>query len=397
MSLSTLEKIVKAVAQRPEELAKARKDGQKVVGWLGYNIPEELLHALGLIPIRLGTGGDDRLVEIGARYISSKNCVFTRQTVGLFFENKDPYVRNTDLVAVDSTCLQMYRVAEIIHYFFNINTLCLGVPRNFFLPEAGEYFRKELGEFAGKLEEFAGAKLDTRRLSESVQLFNEIREKIKRLYRFQAVNHALISWHEVYDVVHAGYYLDRGRYSIYLSELLAELQEKQGKPLIEASEDEARILLSGSAIPPGDNKLIDIVEKLGGRVVGDDLWSGLLPSLGLNIKELSVNGLADAYLNRVPHGALPYLDLKTDRRLLNLQSLIDTNKAKGVIYHTLRYCDPFSFKAGETKEVINQVGIPLLEIHTEYAGSDYEAIRTRVEAFVEMIKNKQSAVKEEIA
>ncbi|HEX3048605.1 MAG TPA: 2-hydroxyacyl-CoA dehydratase family protein, partial [Bacillota bacterium] len=69
----------------------------------------------------------------------------------------------------------------------------------------------------------------------------------------------------------------------------------------------------------------------------------------------------------------------------------------GVIYHTLRYCDPFSFKAGETKEVINQAGIPLLEIHTEYAGSDYEAIRTRVEAFVEMIKNKPAIIKEEIA
>jgi len=29
----------------------------------------------------------------------------------------------------------------------------------------------------------------------------------------------------------------------------------------------------------------------------------------------------------------------------------------------------------------------MLEIHTEYAGSDFEAIRTRVEAFVEMLKN----------
>ncbi|HIH43761.1 MAG TPA: 2-hydroxyacyl-CoA dehydratase [Candidatus Methanoperedenaceae archaeon] len=32
--------------------------------------------------------------------------------------------------------------------------------------------------------------------------------------------------------------------------------------------------------------------------------------------------------------------------------------------------------------------VPLLEIHTEYAGSDIEAIRTRVEAFVELLNNK---------
>jgi benzoyl-CoA reductase/2-hydroxyglutaryl-CoA dehydratase subunit BcrC/BadD/HgdB len=60
--------------------------------------------------------------------------------------------------------------------------------------------------------------------------------------------------------------------------------------------------------------------------------------------------------------------------------------AKGVIYHTLRYCDPFTFKAKETKDILAAKGIPLLEIHTEYAGSDFEAIRTRIEAFVEILE-----------
>jgi benzoyl-CoA reductase/2-hydroxyglutaryl-CoA dehydratase subunit BcrC/BadD/HgdB len=37
--------------------------------------------------------------------------------------------------------------------------------------------------------------------------------------------------------------------------------------------------------------------------------------------------------------------------------------------------------------VVGKEGIPLLEIHTEYAGSDFEAIRTRAEAFLEMIRD----------
>ena len=127
---------------------------------------------------------------------------------------------------------------------------------------------------------------------------------------------------------------------------------------------------------------------MGGRIVGDELWSGLNPSLDVNIKEPSIKGIAYAYINRVPHGALPYLDLETDGRLKNLKQLIKDYKASGVIYHTLRYCDPFTFKAGETKDALKKVGVPLLEIHTEYAGSDVEAIRTRAEAFVELIKNK---------
>lgn len=388
MVMDTLKKIEDAIKERPEELALARKKGAKVVGWFNYNIPEEIIHALGLIPVRLGTGGDDRLVEIGSRYISTKNCVFTREIVGLFAENQDPYVKNSDLVAVDATCLQTYRVAELIKYYFKVNTLILGVPRNFYLPEGQEYFRKELESFTQKLEEFAGKKLDKNKLAKSIKLYTNIRKAIKNLYKYQAIDNPPIKWREVFDVVHAGFYLDREKYLSLLQELIKELKEKYGEPEIGSLNGDARIFLSGSIIPPRDTKLINIIEQVGGRIVGDDLWSGLNPFLDLNIKEPSIKGIADAYINRVPHAALPYLDLETDRRLKNLKKLIHEQKARGVIYHTLRYCDPFTFKAGETKDVLKKEGIPLLEIHTEYAGSDIEAIRTRAEAFVEMVKNK---------
>ncbi len=388
MVLETLKKIDEAVKERPQELAKAREKGAKVVGWFNYNVPEEIIHALGLTPIRLGTGGDDRLVEIGSRYISTKNCVYARELVGLFAENQDPYIKNSDLVAVDATCLQTYRVAEIIKYFFKVNTLILGVPRNFYLSEGQEYFTKELEFFTKKLEEFAGSKLDTNKLAESIKLYNGIRKATKDLYKYQAVAHPPIKWREVFDVVHAGYYLDREKYLSLLKELLIELKEKHGSPVIGNLNGDARIFISGSIIPPKDTKLINIIEEVGGRIVGDDLWSGINPVLDVNIKEPSIKGIADAYINRVPHAALPYLDLETDKRLANLKQLIKDSQAQGVVYHTLRFCDPFSFKAGETKDVLKKEGVSLLEIHTEYAGSDVEAIRTRTEAFVEMIRNK---------
>ena len=96
--------------------------------------------------------------------------------------------------------------------------------------------------------------------------------------------------------------------------------------------------------------------------MGDDLWSGLNFFLNLNIKEATPFGVADAYLDRVPHASLPYLDLKSDGRLANLKHQIEEFNADGVIYHTLRYCDAFTFKAGETKDVLGKV--PFLEIHT---------------------------------
>ena len=394
MPIKTLEVIRKRLEDRPAELNKLRENGQKVVGWTGYNVPEEIIHALGFIPIRIAIGGDDRLVEVGGRYASSKNCVFIREIVGAFSENEDPYIQQTDILAFDATCLQNFRAAEVIEYYFKKDVIVLGVPRNFYWEEGKEYFGKEADEFTRLLEERAGVSLDLAKLGESVALYNDIRKTLKSIYSFQAAKDNVISWVEVFDLIQAGDLLDKKEYLALLHQTLAELQALQHNPVIEVDGNDARIFISGSLIPRGDRKLINIITSVGGRIVGDDIWTGILPHLDLDIKEISPAGVALAYLNRTPHAALPYLDLESDRRLKKLHELLAEFKAQGVIYHTLRYCDPFTFKAKETKDVLAKSAIPVLEIHTEYAGSDYEALRTRLEAFVEMIKIKAESAAE---
>ncbi|MCX6178186.1 MAG: 2-hydroxyacyl-CoA dehydratase family protein [Chlorobiales bacterium] len=394
MAIKTLEVIRKRLEERPAELKKLRENGQKVVGWTGYNVPEEIIHALGFIPIRIAIGGDDRLVEVGGRYASSKNCVFIREIVGAFSENEDPFIQQTDILAFDATCLQNFRAAEVIEYYFKKDVIVLGVPRNFYWEEGKEYFGKEADEFTRLLEERAGVSLDLAKLGESVALYNDIRKTLKSIYSFQAAKDNVISWVEVFDLIQAVDLLDKKEYLALLHQTLAELQELQHNPVIEVDGNDARIFISGSLIPRGDRKLINIITSVGGRIVGDDIWTGILPHLDLDIKEISPAGVALGYLNRTPHAALPYLDLESDRRLKKLHELLAEFKAQGVIYHTLRYCDPFTFKAKETKDVLAKSAIPVLEIHTEYAGSDYEALRTRLEAFVEMIKIKAESAAE---
>ncbi len=388
MALKTLDIIARKLVERPAVLASERAAGAKVVGFQGYTLPEEVILALGLIPVRIGLGGSDRLVELGGRYISTKNCVYVRETVGLFADNTDPYIVNGDLFAFDATCLQAYRTAEVIQYYFNNGVIILGVPRNFYLPEAHTYFTAELSNFVGKLEAFSGVTLTPERLADAIKVYDDIRTEILAIYDYQAVLNPVISWEQVYDVIQAGFVLDRREYLDLLRALHAELRALQGEPVVGRHADEARLFISGSVIPPGDKKLITIIQEQGGRIVGDDLWTGLIPHLGVVIAEPTLEALAYAYLHRTPHGALPYLDLETDGRIKRLKSLIQHYQANGVVYHTLRYCDPYTFKAKETKDILEKFGVPLLELHTEYAGSDIEAIRTRIEAFIEMIKVK---------
>jgi benzoyl-CoA reductase/2-hydroxyglutaryl-CoA dehydratase subunit BcrC/BadD/HgdB len=384
MSSRALDRLKKAVLARPQALDVEKAKGRKVVGWINYNLPLELLHALDLIPVRIGKGGDDQLVDTGARWISTKNCVFTRETVGLFDQNTDPYVTRIDLFAVDATCLQVFRAAEVIEHYFKRQTLVLGVPRNFTTPEAGKYFRAEVADFLKKLEEFAGRKLEPAKLQKSVGLYNEIRELVRRLYLRQTSSAPGITWRQTFEAVHAGHTLAPEDFRDHLFDLLEELESQ----VFATESQDVRVFLSGSLIPPSDHKLINLIESLGGTIVGDDLWTGLAPYWLGDIEEASVEGVADAYLRRVPHAALPYFDLATDGRYRVLKELLKTFRADAVIYHTLRYCDAYTFKANELKVILQKEQIPFLEIHTEYATSDIEAIRTRVEAFLELVRHQ---------
>lgn len=387
--LSYLAEIREAVESRPAELARAREKGIKVVGYFCSYIPEEIIHALGMIPLRLEYGGNEQLVDIGGRYVSKNNCVFIRESVGMFAERKDPFIVNSDIIAVATTCLQMYRLAEVINHFFGVQTLVLKVPRSFYLPEGQEYFRNEMEYFARQLEDFSGRKIEADAIGKSIELYKNIRQTLGEIYRYQARDPARIGWRDVFQVVHAGFYLDREQYLSLLNGLLNELNTSERPKEINynASEEKPRILLAGSIIARGDSKLVNMIERMGGRIVADDLCTGQRFFSGIDIKDYSLRGVAEAYIGKIPCAALPYLlSLDTDRRLDNLSRLIDDYRVEGIIYHTLRFCDPFTFKANETKQFFKD-RVAFLEIHTEYATSDEGAIMTRVEAFMELIHN----------
>ena len=386
MTLNTIERIRKAVEMRPEQIYEEKLNGKFVIGWFGYTIPEEIIHALGMIPVRLGRYGDEQLVEIGARYISSQNCAYIRACMGLFAEGREPYIQASDAIAFDNSCMQIYRLGEVSKYYFGKKSIFLGVPRNPHTPVAQKYFSKGLENFTRDLEEISGKKMDKISLASSIELYNDIRQAIQELYRFSFSNSSPLNWSEINEIVHAGYYLDRRYFLSLLKELFNEVETSPSIPY--KSDGKVRILLSGSVITPGDSKLSDIIKNTKARIVGDDLWSGLNPYLKIDIRDSSIAQIAEAYMNRIPHYTLPCLNPESDERYIHLKEIIDETSAHGIIYHTIRYCDSATFKSYGLKERLKKEGIPMLEIHTEYSGSDFEAIRTRIEAFVELLQYK---------
>ena len=63
------------------------------------------------------------------------------------------------------------------------------------------------------------------------------------------------------------------------------------------------------------------------------------------------------------------------------------DKLSGIIYHTVKFCDNYSYEYAGLK---NQLDIPILKVETDYSKQCEGQIKTRVEAFIEALKNQKT-------
>jgi benzoyl-CoA reductase/2-hydroxyglutaryl-CoA dehydratase subunit BcrC/BadD/HgdB len=56
-----------------------------------------------------------------------------------------------------------------------------------------------------------------------------------------------------------------------------------------------------------------------------------------------------------------------------------------VILFIYKYCDPYGFEVPAIKSFIESSGTPVLYIEDEYSTSSLGRVKTRIEAFLEMI------------
>ena len=88
---------------------------------------------------------------------------------------------------------------------------------------------------------------------------------------------------------------------------------------------------------------------------------------------------ADVLLNQLP--CMRMNDPTGRKKLYNDPSL------KGVIYHTVKFCDFYSFEYADIK---NHVDVPLLKIESDYTIQSSGQLLTRLEAFAESLQQGES-------
>jgi benzoyl-CoA reductase/2-hydroxyglutaryl-CoA dehydratase subunit BcrC/BadD/HgdB len=141
-----------------------------------------------------------------------------------------------------------------------------------------------------------------------------------------------------------------------------------------------KILITGC--PTTNKKVFDLIEECGAVIVAMENCGGL-KTANLMVREdiEPVTALAGRYLSIPCPCMTPNFS-----RLSLIEQLIDEYKADGVIELTWQGCHTYNIEAFMVKEHVAGVcGKRYLQIETDYGKNDTSQIKTRVEAFLELI------------
>ena len=92
--------------------------------------------------------------------------------------------------------------------------------------------------------------------------------------------------------------------------------------------------------------------------------------------------LADRFINNIPCCCYNYPRMETADHLIKL---VQDTGAQGIVILEMTFCEPQDFELPDLVKAIEEAGIPELTLETDQQTTAMGQMRTRLEAFIEMI------------
>lgn len=379
---------VKEIYQKRDSRAKElKKEGKKVIGYLDIYPVLEMLTALDSVPFRILGDMSEPITKADA-YLPTVVCPFLRSCLDLGLKGRYDFL---DGVVMAHTCEVAEKMAHIWRIYLN-------PPYAHFIDTphtthevARRQHKKLLEDFKKTLESFTGKTLTEASLHEAIKIHNQQRALVRELYDLRKPDPPLISGTETLQVMVALASLPVEEGNELLNQVISEVKERQDGP----PKQPARLLIWGSMID--NTALIDMIENVGANVVIDDIGIGsraYFPPVELTDDPL--DGLAYRYLVALKSprtfretvlSEANRKDYMTDleNRFGYLKDYAKEWNVNGVILEVLRYCDSHGYEVPGLRDYFDSIGLPSIYLEHDYSQSALAQLRTRVQAFLEVI------------
>jgi benzoyl-CoA reductase/2-hydroxyglutaryl-CoA dehydratase subunit BcrC/BadD/HgdB len=338
---------------------------KKKIGWLCSYVPEELIIAAGLDPIRLK--GEVANVKEADSYV--KNILDS----GL--RNK---FENVQGIIFTNSCDGMRRLYDLWNQYVKTPFIyMLEIPRNR-NESANQYFSEQLLALKTRLEQVFEVDMSNDKLRKAISRMNNRRGMMMDIFDKQKEVPSYFKGSDLLALCHEEATCPKeeasDRLNNYIRDFKAPKSFQDGNP---------RILIMGNVI---DNSILfKMIENAHGSVIVFDTCNGLKHySNPVEEGPDPIEGLARRYLVKPSCARMPGFNARMDR----IEQLIDEYSINGIIYSSLKFCDYSLFEVPQVEGYTRRSRVPFLILENDYLWGAVEHMRNRVEAFLEVVRGE---------
>ena len=372
---------------RNRRILELKTGGKKVIGYLDIYTPLEMLTALDLVPYRI-LGDMNEPVTKADIYLPTVVCPFLRSVIDLGLKGKYDFL---DGVVIAHTCEVAEKTAHIWRMYMNPGFAhFIDTPHTTHIA-AQKQHKELLRDYIKTLEDYTGKELSQDSLEGAIALHNRQRALVRELYNLRKPEPPLISGAETLRVLIALSSLPVTEGNELLHQVIRELKKRRDGP----PEQPARLLFWGSILD--NTALIEMIESIGANVVMDDTTLGsraYFPAVELTgdpVGDLAYRYLAELKEPRTFRETVlnksKRKDYMTDlqSRFGYLGDYIRDWQVSGVVMQTMRFCDVHGYEVPGFRDYLDSIGISCVYLEHDYSQAALAQLRTRVQAFLEML------------
>lgn len=358
---------------RPRWPLERRKQGKKVIGLFCAYVPEEIISAAGMLPFRVsGVWRED--VSRARVYRPVNSCLYCTHVLEGLLSGELDFL---DGVVATDWDDDTRRLADVcLHVEKPPFVYLLHVPRQD-SELAYRFFASHLAQLAKALEELGGKNISQDSLLKAIETQNRTRELLMELYELRKGETPPLSGSEMLGLTTAATVMPKEEFNRELESLWDYIRGRKA-PLKKVR---PRLLVASDRL---DNPAyLKLIEDLGALVAMDDLDTGsryLYQKVAPDRDPFYA--LARRYVSRPPCPRMYFWD----RQVEQVIKWVKDFHIDGVIHLPQMYSYNRTCSVPYFTDRLTEAGVPLTTILREYHLTNVGQLRTRIEAFIEMLE-----------
>lgn len=362
------------IATSPEsQLKKYLENGQKVVACVPVYTPEELVHAMGMVP--MGAWGADIELKDAKRFFPSFICSIAQSIIELGIQGA---YNGISAIMIPSLCDSLKCLGENWKYAVpSIPFIAADYPQNRKMEAGHQYVIATYKKQIKKLEEISGTTFEECRLRKTIEIYNEHNLVMRQVSKMFA-KHPSITAVQRSDVFKSALFMKKEDHTSMVKNLMILLEN------VVETDERLRIMTTG--IQLDNESMLKLFDENGMQVVVDDVaqesrqYRTDIPDVQDPIDALSMK-----FCNMNCCSVLYDVEKK---RIKMIVEQARENKVDGIVYIQTKFCDPEEFDYVPMKKACEEAGIPLLMIEVDRQMNNFEQARTALQTFSEVLKSK---------